>query len=234
MKQLTIKTAFVDTVVILIVIFCGSYFGNAMPIRLITVACLIMALIEVIVSNHYADNGKANQKVGFNVAMTIILLSAICLLLNYQLDWRYYIICLGMALACDACGLFFGRMFGGNHTPWFCRRLSPNKTYAGYLGELLIALLTGSLGMWLLGIPPYWTNILFVLTGWIACAAGDLVGSGTKRELGIKHSSDYLIDLPILGKIEVLMRSRHGFLDCMDSASFAIIYFILLQQLGRL
>ena len=57
---------------------------------------------------------------------------------------------------------------------------------------------------------------------------GDLFGSGTKRELGIKHSSDYTLDLPVIRNLEVLMRSRHGYLDCMDSVSCMIIFATIL------
>ena len=79
-----------------------------------------------------------------------------------------------------------------------------------------------------LKIPLLAANICFASTGFIACAIGDLLGSAAKRELGIKNSECFLLDKPILGKIERLMRSRHGFLDCFDSASVAFIYFIIL------
>ena len=112
-------------------------------------------------------------------------------------------------------------------------QLATVRFMAGYLGELITTWTFGWLGLFMLGLPLSWPNVIFVCCGFVVCAIGDLIGSGAKRELGVKHSNEYLIDVPFLGRIECLMRSRHGFLDCMDSASCALIFYIILQQLGR-
>ncbi len=234
MKQLTIKTALVDTVLILITIFVASFLGNARPIRWILICCLLMAMLEIFITSYRAeDASKRNNDVGYYIVMFLALMLAICAVALWHLNWKQYVLCLGLVIASDAGGLFFGRVFGKTK-PFFSAKLSPNKTWAGYLGEMITTWICGWMGLWILGLPITPQNVIYVMAGFIACSAGDLVGSGTKRELGIKHSSDLINDLPIFGKVEILMRSRHGYLDCMDSASFAIIFFALLQLLGRL
>lgn len=233
LKQLTVKTATIDTLLICLVIFIASFFTNGNAIRWILGGCLLMALTEIFYTSYAADTGDRYQEIGYDYLMTTMLLVAICTVFFYHMNWKEYVLCLGLTMASDAGGLFFGRIFG-HKKPRFSRKLSPNKTWAGYLGEMATTWALGWLGLWILNMPLNFANVTFVMLGFVVCAIGDLIGSGVKRELGVKHSSDYLNDLPILGKIELIMRSRHGFLDCMDSASFAIIFFVLLQHLGRL
>ena len=232
MKELTIRTATIDTLIICAVIFVSSIIWDAEPLRWILIASLAMATIEILVTSVRTVGSHNKDYLFCNGFMAVILLLAICLIFIKHLSWQQYILCLGLVMSSDAGGLFFGRIFG-KRRPFFSKNLSPNKTWAGYAGEWLTTWILGWLGLFILKMPLSWPNIVFVCCGFIVCAIGDLLGSGVKREVGIKHSSEYLLDMPFFGKIECLMRSRHGFLDCMDSASCAIVFYIILLQIGR-
>ena len=232
LKELTVQTAAIDTLIICAVVFFSAIILGSEPLRWILMASLMMAVIELLTTSVHTIGCHTREYLYFNGFMAVILLLAVCLVFVKHLTWQQYVLCLGLVMASDAGGLFFGRLFGKKR-PFFSKNLSPNKTWVGYLGELITTWTFGWLGLFILGLPLSWPNVVFVCCGFVVCAIGDLIGSGAKRELGIKHSNECLLNVPFLGKIECLMRSRHGFLDCMDSASCALIFYIILQQLGR-
>jgi phosphatidate cytidylyltransferase len=110
-------------------------------------------------------------------------------------------------------GLSFGR------TP-MAPKISPKKTWEGFAGSLIAALIAGSLlGTLMLGLP-LWVSLLLgaVLVG--SATLGDLVESLIKRDLEIKDISSWL-------------PGHGGFLDRLDSMlpSMAMLY-VMLQIFG--
>jgi phosphatidate cytidylyltransferase len=110
-------------------------------------------------------------------------------------------------------GLSFGR------TP-MAPKISPNKTWEGFAGSLIVALIAGSLlGTLMLGLP-LWVSLLLgaVLVG--SATLGDLVESLIKRDLEIKDISSWL-------------PGHGGFLDRVDSMlpSMAMLY-VMVQIFG--
>lgn len=116
-------------------------------------------------------------------------------------------------VAAYATGLSFGR------TP-LAPQISPKKTWEGFAGSLLAALLAGGLlGTLVLGLT-WWQGLLLgaVLVG--SATLGDLVESLIKRDLGIKDISSWL-------------PGHGGFLDRLDSMlpSMAML-FVMFQIFG--
>jgi phosphatidate cytidylyltransferase len=112
-----------------------------------------------------------------------------------------------------AAGLSFGR------TP-LAPKISPKKTWEGFAGSLVAALIAGSLlGTLVLGIP-LWVGLLLgaVLLG--SATLGDLLESLIKRDLEIKDISSWL-------------PGHGGFLDRLDSMlpSMAMLY-VMVQIFG--
>lgn len=116
-------------------------------------------------------------------------------------------------VAAYATGLSVGR------TP-LAPKISPKKTWEGFAGSLLAALLAGVLlGIFLLGLA-WWQGIVVgaLLVG--SATLGDLIESLIKRDLGIKDISSWL-------------PGHGGFLDRLDSMlpSMAMLY-VLFQIFG--
>jgi len=114
-------------------------------------------------------------------------------------------------LACvwgaDTLAYFSGKTFGG---PKLAPSISPNKTWSGFFGGLLGALLLSAVVTYLAGYGPGgWMISLAVLLA-LASQVGDLFESWVKRHFGLKDS----------GKI---IPGHGGMLDRIDGLIFAII-----------
>ncbi len=216
-----------DTILICITFFITSIVLESWPFKLVIATCFVLAILEIFVSSIYVNKSSDYFPAIACSAMTLILAIALVMLFMNHLSWKEYMLWICIATASDASGLLSGRLFG-THRPFFSKNISPNKTYEGYLGEIIGSIAAGFAILLILDLPISTANVIYICTGFIPCAVGDLVGSAAKRELGIKDSSDKTQNLPVFNKLEVLIRSRHGYLDCFDSASLAFIFFIIL------
>ncbi|MBN9607365.1 MAG: phosphatidate cytidylyltransferase [Actinomycetales bacterium] len=114
-----------------------------------------------------------------------------------------------------AAGLSFGR-----HK--MAPTISPGKTWEGFAGSVLVAIIAGVLVAWLMLGLPWWfgvpMGIVFALVGTV----GDLTESLIKRDLGVKDISSWL-------------PGHGGFLDRLDSilpaGAVAYAMFLIAQTL---
>ncbi|HEX4158632.1 MAG TPA: phosphatidate cytidylyltransferase [Rhizomicrobium sp.] len=104
----------------------------------------------------------------------------------------------------DTGALAGGRFIGG---PKLVPRLSPNKTWAGFLVGTTLSVLVVSLCLVLRGGRP-WQAVLLVLALSVAGHGGDLFESWAKRRMGRKDSGG-------------LIPGHGGVLDRLDSTLFA-------------
>lgn len=109
----------------------------------------------------------------------------------------------------------------GRHHPF--RRISPKKSWEGYISGLAAALVGGVLAGWVLFDGLSWhLSLMFTVPVCIFGNLGDLGESLVKRELGVKDSAGRL---PGLG----------GVLDVVDSLLFAApVAFYLFEQMVRI
>lgn len=93
---------------------------------------------------------------------------------------------LALVIATDTGAYAAGRSIGG---PKLAPRISPNKTWAGLVGGVVAAGLTGLIFGLLLHLPSIWK--LMILSGGLAVVEqiGDLLESAFKRRFGMKDSS---------------------------------------------
>lgn len=113
-------------------------------------------------------------------------------------------------IAAYATGLGFGK------TP-LAPSISPKKTWEGFLGSLVAAVLAGiGLGIWLLSVQ-WWVGALLGVVLLFSATLGDLLESLIKRNLGIKDISSWL-------------PGHGGFLDRLDSIlpSMAMLYLMFI------
>jgi len=110
-----------------------------------------------------------------------------------------------------ASGLLFGK-----HK--MAPRISPKKTWEGFGGSVIVALVVGVvLAIFMLG-QPWWFGVIFGATMVATATLGDLTESLIKRDLGIKDISTWL-------------PGHGGFLDRLDSvlpsAGAAYVLFLI-------
>ena len=112
--------------------------------------------------------------------------------------------------ATDIGGYFVGRRFGRTK---LAPAVSPNKTWEGALGGLLLALLVAAGGSRWFGQPLVASLALGVVIV-LAAMVGDLTESLFKRSAGLKDSG-------------ALLPGHGGVLDLIDSITAAVPFFVL-------
>lgn len=125
-----------------------------------------------------------------------------------------------VAVAADT-GAYAAGVSFGKHP--MAPRISPNKTWEGFGGAVVVALLAGVLlALFMLGLP-WWTGLIIGAVIMVTATIGDLGESMIKRDLGIKDMSSWL-------------PGHGGVLDRLDSilpsAVAALALFYLLTPLA--
>lgn len=151
----------------------------------------------------------------FGAVYTGFMLSHLVLLRALDSGVELVLIALFGVWGMDVFAYLIGSAFG---THRLAPRISPKKSWEGFVAGLAGTVLIWMLGWWLLrpAIPLLW----FVLTGCVAGIAallGDLTESRLKREVAVKDS----------GK---LLPGHGGFLDRFDSLIVVaiVVYYMLL------
>lgn len=113
-----------------------------------------------------------------------------------------------VVIAADVGGYFAGRLFGGAKL-W--PRVSPKKTWSGFLGGIVLAVSVGSIFSALTVNTFYWK--VGLVSALVACVsvAGDLAESALKRSYGVKDASG-------------LLPGHGGLLDRFDGLMAAAIF----------
>lgn len=114
-------------------------------------------------------------------------------------------------LIMDAFSQIFGQLTGKHHIT----QISPNKTYEGMIGGVLMCIIGGYYMKVLIGSPELIKIIAISISIGILAFLGDLLASYLKRKVGVKDFS-------------ALLPGQGGVLDRYDSWMIAgVTYFIL-------
>lgn len=120
-----------------------------------------------------------------------------------------------VVIAADAGAYFAGRLIGG---PKLWPAVSPNKTWAGAIGGLLLALVVGA-GFYFAGhVALPWLVALSVVLA-VSSQAGDLLESWLKRRFGVKDASS-------------IIPGHGGLLDRFDGLLGALWAYAILTLIG--
>ena len=124
-----------------------------------------------------------------------------------------------MVWAMDVGGFIVGCNLKG---PKLAPKISPNKTWSGLIGGIILAMAVSYLYIYLVIRDDTGMHTFFVILGGIVAAVsqiGDLIESAIKRKLGIKDSSS-------------LIPGHGGVFDRIDGLIFAAPFFYWLFAYG--
>jgi len=173
-------------------------------------------------SRHLGGNIEG-RAIDIIAATTLVAYCLSHLLFMDRIDWwTHFAFLFTLVAITDSFSQLWGRLIGRHK---MCPKLSPNKTWEGFIGGML----TAAAGAWLFGfLLPTTPSSTLVAVGVVislAAVAGDLLFSAIKRKLGIKDFS-------------ALLPGQGGLLDRFDSLIVAAPVFfwtskILMQHGGQ-
>ncbi len=136
-------------------------------------------------------------------------------------DGRGWVLLLmAIAWAADIAAFAAGNALKG---PKLWPRISPNKTWSGFVAGLVAAVLAGcavSAGLRAEGAPPVWLGLAVGLVAGLATMGGDLWESMVKRRFGVKDSGN-------------LIPGHGGLLDRVDGLMFATLAIAIVHALAH-
>jgi len=119
--------------------------------------------------------------------------------------------------ASDTAAYFTGRLFGRHK---LAPAISPGKTWEGFVGGTLVAILVPFFAMYKQDFLTVWESLVLGAVIAIAAPVGDLFESGIKRDMQVKDTG-------------TLLAGHGGMLDRIDAQLFAVVAsFYLLVALG--
>lgn len=222
-----IRARFVESafgcVLLLVATWWPHFPGTAPELESLELSALSVSVAVLILlglsAARYREPGQTLESLG--ASLLILVYTGLLLAVTSQLRWvagaQAGYLALGSLLITAKCGdigaYALGRMFGKRK---MAPRLSPGKTWAGFVGALLGA----TLGAWLWFTyatprfgegwppPPLWAIVVYGLVIGLVALIGDLCESLIKRDAGKKDASHLL---PGFG----------GLLDLLDSVLYA-------------
>ncbi len=212
------------------VLLLSGFFLGAWVHWIAALVAVSVVIVWRLVAQLFAADGRARIEVvgdvlvaGF-VQLYVPFLTSVAMILLAQPRGEWWVLAfLILAVAADTgayiSGLTFGR--GGRHP--MAPRISPKKTWEGFAGACVAALVAGALLAAFMLQVPWWAGLIFGAVVLATATVGDLGESMVKRDLGIKDMSSWL-------------PGHGGVLDRLDSilpsATAALVMFYLLAPLG--
>jgi phosphatidate cytidylyltransferase len=158
----------------------------------------------------------ADVGAGAFVHVYVSFLASFAVLLTAQEGGEWWALAFLIAVISIDTGAYASGLLLGKHK--MAPRISPKKTWEGFAGSVVVAIIAGVLLALFMIDQPWWVGVIFGITMVLTGTLGDLTESLIKRDLGIKDISTWL-------------PGHGGFLDRLDSilpsAAGAFILFIL-------
>jgi phosphatidate cytidylyltransferase len=161
-------------------------------------AFVAVALVIVwrLVAQMFARDGRTYGAVlgdvltaGF-LQLYVPFLTSLCLILLRQDGGEWWVLAFIIIVVAADTGAYATGVAFGRHP--MAPRISPKKTWEGFAGSAVAALIAGVLlALFMLGLP-WWTGLVLGVAVLCTATAGDLGESMIKRDLGIKDMSSWL------------------------------------------
>jgi phosphatidate cytidylyltransferase len=217
----------VATIVAGVAVVPAAFYWGPSGAWLITLAAMVFVslwrTVELIRPSHRVSASLFWKDIGAGVLVQVYVpfLAMFTLLLDRQPNGQFWVLAFLIVVVAIDTGAYVSGLLFGKHP--MAPKISPKKTWEGFAGSVVVAMLAGVLlGVFMLHLP-WWFGFIFgavmVFTGTI----GDLTESLIKRDLGIKDISTFL-------------PGHGGFLDRLDStlpsAAAAFILYLLFSGLA--
>ena len=178
--------------------------------------------LTVIISIFLLATNKKGYKINciwvlFGILYTSVLPAHLLLLKHLEHEFAFLLLLLIAVVATDSGAYFVGSSVG-RHKLW--KSVSPNKTWEGAFGGLLLGSILVLLSMQLISTfdYPIFKMVIIAVLLCVSTIFGDLFESAIKRKIGIKDFSNILLD-------------HGGVLDRTDSLVFTGMTFFWIQRL---
>ena len=177
-------------------IIASAYFVDVWLVWVLLFVGVAVIIVWRTISQMMEQDGRiyadvlSDVLVGTFVLVYVSLPTALALLLLRTENGQFWVIAfIAVAVAADT-GAYAIGLWIGKHP--MAPRVSPKKTWEGFGGAALFALIAAILLCTLLLQLPWWTGIIFGAAILITATLGDLGESLLKRDLGIKDMSSWL------------------------------------------
>ncbi len=195
----------------------GAYFGGIEALVLALAITLLVILLWG-VSRGSAGRGESVMGSVFVAVWVPFFLSFAVALLRLD-DGNLMVACmLLMVVSNDTFGYLVGARFGRHP---MAPKISPKKSWEGFLGSTVGSVVVGSLAVWLLLDDPWYIGALLGALTVASATAGDFSESMVKRELNIKDMGS-------------MLPGHGGAMDRLDSLVFSapVAYMVFALPFG--
>lgn len=145
---------------------------------------------------------RADLAASAMVQLYVPFLAGFAVLLTAQPGGEWWTLAFLITVISIDTGAYASGLMFGKHK--MAPRISPKKTWEGFAGSAVVAVIAGILLSVFMIDQPWWFGIIFGLTMVATGTTGDLTESLIKRDLGVKDISTWL-------------PGHGGFLDRLDS-----------------
>ncbi|GAA4190765.1 phosphatidate cytidylyltransferase [Microbacterium oryzae] len=179
-----------------VLLLSAGYFADSWLHAVSLFVSLTIIVVWRLMAQMMAEDGRPHREVladvvvGAFVPLYVPLLASLALVLLRAEDGEWWVLAfLIVAVVADTAAYASGLAFGKHP---MAPRISPKKTWEGFAGAALAAVVAGALLAQFMLEIPWWTGLIFGAVILCTATAGDLGESMIKRDLGIKDMSSML------------------------------------------
>lgn len=178
------------------VLVISGYFLDMWQLWILVFAAVAFVVVWRLVAQMAARDGRTygavltDALIGAFIQLYVPFLASLCVVLLAKEDGEWWVLAFIIVCVASDTGAYAAGLAFGKHP--MAPRISPKKTWEGFAGAALAALVAGVLlALFMLGLP-WWTGLVFGAAVLLTATAGDLGESMIKRDLGIKDMSSWL------------------------------------------
>ena len=178
------------------VLVLSGYFVDLWLHWIAVFVAVALVIVWRLLAQMFARDGRTYGAVLSDVLIAgflqlyVAFLASLCLILLRQDGGEWWVLAFIIIAVASDTGAYAAGLSFGKHP--MAPRISPKKTWEGFAGAALAALIAGVLlALFMLGLP-WWPGLVIGAVILATATAGDLGESMIKRDLGIKDMSSWL------------------------------------------